>query len=273
MNVVTRAERSVQIDQILRHDEERNTLDAGRRVGRARQHHVNDVVGVIVIAVGDEDLLAVELVRAIALRYGAGSHGREIRSGLRLGQIHRSGPRAVDHLWQKRRLLLGRRAQFERLDRALRQQRTQVERHVRRMPHFLDGRRNELRQSLAAIFRIFGEPVPAVLDELPIRLLEARGGLHAAIRESRRTLAIPRHVQRVKHVARELGGLFENGGDGVGRRFFEARQRRDLRETRKVIQNELHFLKRSVIGAHGIVSAVGSRKNSLTDPIRQRNLQ
>ena len=181
LHVVARAERSVGVHQIFRHDEKRNAFDALRRVRGSRQYHVNDVFGVIVLAVGDEDLLAVQLVAAVALRHRARAYGSQIGAGLRLGQIHRARPRAIDHLGQERGFLFGRGAQLQRLDRALRQERAKIERHVRRMPHLLDGRRNELRQTLPAVFRILGESIPAVLDELLIRILESRRRLHAAI--------------------------------------------------------------------------------------------
>ena len=91
---------AVGVDQELRHDEQRDALDAFRRVRRAREHEVDDVLGVVVLAVGDEDLLAEELVRAVALRHGARAHRREVGARLRLGQVHRAGPRAGDHLRQ-----------------------------------------------------------------------------------------------------------------------------------------------------------------------------
>ena len=141
VHVVARAERAVGVDQELGHDEQRDALHAFRRVRRAREHQMDDVLGVVVLAVGDEDLLAEELVGAVALRHGARAHGREVRARLRLGQVHRAGPRA-------RRPSFGRyvvlqrvgASQLDRLDRALREQRAQVEREVRRVPHLLDRR-------------------------------------------------------------------------------------------------------------------------------------
>ena len=68
----------------------------GRRIGQPRQHQVDDVVGEIVVAVGDEDLLAGDAVvpsRARAL--GARAQRAEVGAGLRLGQVHRAGPLAA----------------------------------------------------------------------------------------------------------------------------------------------------------------------------------
>ncbi len=46
----------------------------------------------VVVAVGDEDLLAADPPRAVTGRDGTGPHGAEIRAGVRLGQVHRSRP-------------------------------------------------------------------------------------------------------------------------------------------------------------------------------------
>ena len=60
LHVVARAERAVVLDQELRHDEERDALHALGRAVDAREHEVDDVLGVVVLAVGDEDLLALD---------------------------------------------------------------------------------------------------------------------------------------------------------------------------------------------------------------------
>ncbi|MCA9771955.1 MAG: alpha/beta fold hydrolase [Myxococcales bacterium] len=52
------AERAVVVDEEFRHDEERDASGTGRCVGQARQHQMDDIVREIVLAIGDEDLLA-----------------------------------------------------------------------------------------------------------------------------------------------------------------------------------------------------------------------
>ena len=49
----------------FRNQKQRNALGAGWRVGQARQHEMDDVVGQIVLAIGDEDLLAGDAVGAV----------------------------------------------------------------------------------------------------------------------------------------------------------------------------------------------------------------
>ena len=71
---------AVVIDQEFRHQEQRNAARAGRRIGQPRQHEMDDVVGEIVLAIGDEDLLAEDAVGAVAGRLGAGAQARRGRS-------------------------------------------------------------------------------------------------------------------------------------------------------------------------------------------------
>ncbi len=52
------------VGQELRHDEQRDALGALRRVRQARQHEVDDVLGHVVLAAGDEDLGAGDRIGA-----------------------------------------------------------------------------------------------------------------------------------------------------------------------------------------------------------------
>src|SRR5262249_9985674 len=63
--VVALTGRAVGVEQELGHQKERNALRSRRRVGEPRQHEVNDVVGEIVLAIGDEDLLPGDAVTAV----------------------------------------------------------------------------------------------------------------------------------------------------------------------------------------------------------------
>ena len=59
-HAVAFAHLSTFVNFILRHDEQRDALDAGRRVRQAREHEVHDVLGQVVLAGGDEDLRAAD---------------------------------------------------------------------------------------------------------------------------------------------------------------------------------------------------------------------
>ena len=66
-----------------------------RRVGQAREHEMDDVVGQVVLAIGDEDLLAEDAVGAVARPLGAGAQRAEVGARLRLGEVHRARPLAA----------------------------------------------------------------------------------------------------------------------------------------------------------------------------------
>jgi hypothetical protein len=67
---------------------------------------VHNVLGHVVLAVGDEDLLTGDEVMVAAPDRTA-LELSEIRAGLRLGEVHGPGPFARNHLGQPSRLLLG----------------------------------------------------------------------------------------------------------------------------------------------------------------------
>ncbi len=257
VHVVARAEAAVVVDEDLGHDEQRDPLDALRRIRRAREHEVDDVVGVVVLAVGDEDLLAEELVRPVALRHGARAHGGEVRAGLRLRQVHGPGPGAGHHLRQEPVLELLRAAQRDRLDRALRQHRAEIEGEVRRMPHLLDGGPEEVRQPLAAVVGRLDEPVPAVLAELQVRGLESGRRLHRAVGKPLHALAVADAIERIEHVGRELRRFVEDRRDHVGCRLLVSGEPGDLFEPGELVHDEPHFGEGGLIGAHRESPACG----------------
>src|SRR5262249_56202139 len=61
---------------------------------------MDDVVGEVVLAVADEDLLPEDPIAAVAARLGAGADGAEIRARMRFGEIHRRSPLPGDELFQ-----------------------------------------------------------------------------------------------------------------------------------------------------------------------------
>ena len=107
VNVVGLGRRAVLVDEDLRHHEQRDPLDPRRCIGRPRQHQMNDVVRQVMIAIGDEDLLAGNQVM-VASAFGPRAYSAQVRAGLRFRQVHRSGPLARDHFPQEARLQLHR---------------------------------------------------------------------------------------------------------------------------------------------------------------------
>ena len=100
------AQRPVFIDEHLGHDEQADALDPLRRALDPGQHQMDDVVGEVVFARRNPDLLAGDVVAAVAVRNGLGADQAQVRAALRLGQVHGPAPFADGHLGQIHRLLL-----------------------------------------------------------------------------------------------------------------------------------------------------------------------
>ncbi len=181
VHVVARAQRPVLVDHELGANEQADALDALGRALHAGQHQVDDVLGHVVLTVGDEDLGAKDLVRAVRLRLGARAHQRQVAAGLRLGQVHGAGPLAGDQLLQVRGLQLVTARGQKRLDRAIGQQRAQREAHVGGVEHFAAGRADGFGQALAAKVHRMLQALPAAFGVLAERILESRRGGHDAV--------------------------------------------------------------------------------------------
>jgi hypothetical protein len=101
------SQRAVRADQVLGHREQREALGARHRSFGAGQHQVNDVLGSIVLATGDESLDAFDVPGAIALIDGLGGPGAHVRPGVRLGEDHGPRPTLVHPGLGQSLLLLG----------------------------------------------------------------------------------------------------------------------------------------------------------------------
>ena len=267
--VVARACAAVDVDQELGHDEEADALHALGRADDACQHEMDDVLRHVVLAVGDEDLRAEDPVATVAERLGPRAHEREVGAGLRLGEVHRAGPLAGDHLRDEALLLLGRTGREQGLDRAVGQQRAERETEVGAVNH-LDARRADgLRQALSAELRRMLQALPAAFAELTERLLEAGRRRHRAVLPARR-MDVALAVERREHLAAEARALLEHGLRGVEARLVEAGQRRDRLDIGELLHAEQHVLDRRGV-AHGMTS-IGARRAVSTkkEPGRRR---
>ena len=247
-HVVALARLARRIGQELGHDEERDALHPFRCVGRAGEDQMHDVRRQVVLAIGDEDLLAADAV-VVALAHGARADRGQVRAGLRLGQAHRAGPLAGDELRQVEPLLRPRAVEQDRLDGTLRQQRAEREAQVRRLPHLLHRGVDQPGQALAAPFGIEGHAVPATLDESAIGLLPAGRGDDNAVLQPR-ALPVARTVQRGEHAVRELAGFLEHRPDQLGAGVLEARKGLQGAETGHLLEGEADLGGGSVVGGH-----------------------
>ena len=245
-DIVAGADPAVVIDQEFRHQEERDAAGSRWRVGQPRQHHVDDVVGQVVLAIGDEDLLARDAVGAVAGRLGAGPDGVEVGAGLRLGQVHRAHPFAGDELAQVFLLQRLGSVLFQRLDRAHGERRPDGKGHRAGVPHVEGGDAEHRRQSLAAKFLRAGKRVPAALGPAAIEILPAwRHGDVGAVQHRARLVADL--AERGDLLGREAPGF---GEDRIGQILGQVAEQPGVErrlQAGDVLQREGDFLNRGAI--------------------------
>ena len=184
-----------------------------------RQHEMDDVVGQLVLAVGDEDLLPGDAIGAVGSALGLGAQRADVGAGLRLGELHGAHPFAGRELGQIGFLERVRAVSGERLDRAHGQHRPDAERHRRAIPHLDAGGVERMRQRLAAESRGRRHRVPAALPPGLVGLLPARRHGDAAVLERRAVLVADR-IERCDHVAGEAARLGKHGIDVVAGKFI-----------------------------------------------------
>ena len=246
------AEAAVFTHEEFRHQEQRHAARPGRRIRQARQDQVDDVLGDVMVAPGDEDLLAADRVGAVIIRHGLGLQCADIGAGLRLGQVHRAGPVPGDEVRQIGLLLRVGAMRQQSLNRTEAEHRAEAKRHIRRVDHLHHGQRQRLGQALSAPFLRRRQAHPAAFTELGIGLCKAGRSLDAILcQHSARRVA--RLVQRRQHIAGKLCGLVQNRCDQIRIVGLEARQALQLWQAGNRLQREGHVLDRGFIG-HQFIS-------------------
>ncbi|MEM9726293.1 MAG: hypothetical protein AAF909_12655, partial [Pseudomonadota bacterium] len=91
LDIVAPLQRSIVAHQELWHEEQRDAGGALRRAGQAGEHQVHDVVGEIVLAIGDVDFRASDPLGPVAGGLGLGAEGADVGARIGLRQIHRRG--------------------------------------------------------------------------------------------------------------------------------------------------------------------------------------
>jgi hypothetical protein len=226
-----RAPGAVGVDVELGHDEQRDAARAGRGAGSAGEHQVDDVLGQVVFAEGDEDLGAGDAVlagvRAFGDRHGGAAQRAHVGPGLRFGQVHRARPFAADQLGQIERLLGFAAVVIQRLDRADGEHRQQGEAHVGRAQRLENAGRQREGQALSAMIDRPGDRVPALLDERAVGVGEAGGQRYRAIVPFR-ALGIAQPVERCPFAGGQRADAFHDGFHQIGAGSLEAFVRRQF---------------------------------------------
>ena len=249
--VVARPERAVGVGQEFRDDEERDALGAGGRIGQPREHEMHDVVGEVVLAVGDEDLLPGDAVAAVGGALGAGAQRADVGARLRLGELHGAHPLAGDEFGEIRALERFAPVRGERIDAGHGEQRAEPERHRGRIPHLDAGGVDGLGELLPAPLRRRGKRVPARLRPGAIGFLPARRHGDGAVLE-RRAVAVADRIERRDDVGCELARFGEHRLDHVLAEIAEEALAERRAKTRAVLERERHVGNRRGVG-HGVI--------------------
>ena len=244
------AERAVGVHQVLRRHEQRQPLRTLRRIGRAREHEVHDVLGDVVVTPRDEDLLALDRPRAVAARRRDRADRAEVGARSRLGQVHRAGPLAAHELGEVRLAEFVRRRGIQGMDLPGAQQPAQREGGVRGVPDLAEPGADRPGQSVAARrHRSFGGD-PAGLDERRVCLGEPGRQVHLAVFEAG-ALAVADLLEGGQHRGGELARARDDVDAVVGGELATGRARDDVGAERLAVEEGVVGDGRLVVGGHG----------------------
>ncbi len=221
-------------------------IPAGAPLGSG-EHHVNDVLGEVVIAAADEALDSHQLVVVTVLLCPAEriAHGT---SGLGLGQAHGACPLACIHLLQVELLHLLGAGGVEDVCRAGGEPACGAEGKTGSLEELTDGSSNGERQPLAAPFGVGGAADPARFGVELVGVDELLGKLHLAVLELH-TLLVAEGPQRRGDLLRLFGAFLHDHLEHLFAVLLELRILQELFEIEKLVENEL-----DVSEIHQIVS-------------------
>ena len=211
---------------------------------------MDDVVGHVMFAGRDEDLLAGDFIDAVARRHGLGAQETEIGAAMRLGQVHGAGPCTFHHLRQPRRLLLVGAMREDRRDRALGEAGIHQERHVGRRHIFADGAVQRIGQALAAMLGRHGQPHPSALAILAKRLLETGGRGHRTVVVAGASFSVAGAVGRLDHFLGQPRAFGQDRLDHVGRGVGETGKVGVPLDAQNLVEDEKRVPDGSLVSRH-----------------------
>ena len=235
---VAAAKASVLIHVDLRDDEQRDTLDAFGPAFDLGQHQMDDVVGHVMLARGDEDLLAGDLIAAVFLWHRFGAHQAQIGAAVGLRQVHGAGPFAADHFGQVHVLLRIRAMGKDGRGRTVGQALIHGERLVCGREHLAHGGAHDVGHALTAILLGHVQTCPTALAHLIEGRFEAGRRVDDAVFQTAAFLVAHR-IQGGQYIRGQLARFLKDRGGEIG---FQIGVARDARRgnVQNVMQNELH---------------------------------
>ncbi|MCY1524489.1 hypothetical protein D9M68_594240 [compost metagenome] len=245
------AQGAVGIDHHLGHQEQGNAFRAGRGVGELGQHQVDDVLGQVVLAAGDEDLGAGDLVAAVGLGFGLGADDAEVGAGMGFGEAHGAGPDTRVHVRQVLFLQLFAGVGVERQAGAGGQHGVQAEGEVGRVDHFFHLRGDHLGHAHAAVDGVATHADPAAFGEGLVGFGETGRGAHGTVLPLA-AFFVAAAVQRGDDATGDLAGFFEDGGGGIDvDHFGQGRQLRpELGNLEDFVEDEAHIAQGRFVVSH-----------------------
>ena len=176
MHIVACTQGAVFVHHHFGHHKQADALDTFGCATDTGQHQMDDVVGHVVLAVGDVNLGTEHLVSAIGLGLGTRAHHGQIRTRLGFSEVHGAGPLAADQFVKVSGFeFIAARCQ-QGFDSAVRQQGAQRKTHVGGIEHFNASRAYGFRQTLTAKLGGVLQTLPAAFGVLLVSLFETCGG-------------------------------------------------------------------------------------------------
>ena len=230
---------------------------------------MDDVLGHVVLSIGDEDLLAEQAVGPVVGPLRARPHRIEVGAGLGLGQVHRAGPAAGDHRLEIDVEQVLRAIGLERADRAFGEERAEGEGHRGAVPDLGAGDVDEVRQRHAAELGRRGNPAPARLGPAAIGVGEAGRRGHGPIGVNR-AHGVGGAVQRRDLLGGETPGLGDDRGDRLPVELPVKLCADELRQARNRLQREQDIGDRGSIGHESSSASFWRRRAGLIGQSQSR---
>ena len=232
----------------------RNALHPGRRAFDASQHQVDDVLGHVVLAGRNPDLLAGDPVAPVARRNRLGAKQRQVRAALRLGQVHGAGPVAGRQMRQIGVFLLFAAAAQDGRIVAVGQARIHGKGHVRRRRGFRIGRVQQGWQALAAVFGLRRQGHEPGLGHLLVGLGEPGRRGDRIVRMPGAAFLVADAVQRRDDLFAELRAFGDDLLDQIEWRIGEAGQIGQALQTQHIAKDKHLVVGRGSKGHVGLLA-------------------
>ena len=262
-HVVGLTQRAVRVDTDFGHDEKGYAPDALRRPVDACQNQMDDVLGNVVVAPGDEYLVALD-PEGLPFAEGRGLERGQVGAGVGLRQAHGAGPGPIVHFGHETGLEIFGGKTFDQVRRPVGQTRRHVEGLAGPVHQIVDNDPHHVGESLAAVSGVTDGSRPPVLAALAESLPKAGGARYLAVGKADRLFLTDR-IERVHHPFGEVDGFGNQKIQGFLVEVPVARQLAKGAVVELVFENEEKILLVDFEAAHARLSC--GRQLSMRFPL------